>query len=55
VKRVRIVELETKKAGPLEQTWMERHQKRVGHKCDLIVKKSGWPPIYTCTNCGQEI
>jgi hypothetical protein len=55
MKKIKIGEFNTKKAGPLEETWMERHQKRAGHKCDLVVKESSWPPIYICATCGKGI
>jgi hypothetical protein len=43
----------SRKAGPLEETWMERHQKRTECKCDVVVKKGF--VTYVCTKCGREI
>lgn len=43
----------TRKAGPLEETWIERHQKRTGCKCDVVVKKGF--VTYICVKCGKEI
>jgi hypothetical protein len=42
-----------RKAGPLEQTWIERHQVRTDCKCDTVVKKGF--VTYVCTKCGKEI
>jgi hypothetical protein len=42
-----------RKAGPLEQTWIERHRKRADCKCEVIVKKGF--ATYVCEKCGKEI
>jgi hypothetical protein len=42
-----------RKAGPLEQTWIERHRQRTECKCDVIVKKGF--VTYVCVKCGREI
>lgn len=43
----------SRKAGPLEQTWIERHRKRDDCKCDLV-RKEGFV-TYVCIKCGREI
>lgn len=42
-----------RKAGPLEETWIERHQNWTDCKCDVIVKKGF--VTYICVKCGREI
>jgi hypothetical protein len=42
-----------RKAGPLEQTWIERHRRRTECKCDVVVKKGF--VTYICEKCGREI
>lgn len=42
-----------RKAGPLEETWIERHQNSADCKCDVVVKKGF--VTYICVKCGREI
>lgn len=42
-----------RKAGPLEETWIERHQNWTDCKCDVVVKKGF--VTYICVKCGREI
>lgn len=51
--KVRRNDSNSRKAGPLEETWMERHQKRTECKCDVVVKRGF--VTYICTKCGKEI
>jgi hypothetical protein len=51
--KIRWNESNFRKAGPLEETWIERHQKRTDCKCDVVVKKGF--VTYICTKCGKEI
>jgi len=51
--KVREGDSNSREAGPLEETWMKRHQRQTGCKCD-VVKKKGFV-TYVCTKCGKEI
>jgi hypothetical protein len=51
--KVRDDDSNSRKAGPLEETWMKRHQRQTGCKCN-VVKKKGFV-TYVCTKCGKEI
>jgi len=51
--RVRWNGSNSRKAGPLEETWVERHRKQADCKCDVIEKKGF--VTYVCVNCGKEI
>jgi hypothetical protein len=42
-----------RKSGPLEETWIERHQNGADCKCDVVVKKGF--VTYICVKCGREI
>ncbi len=51
--KVRSNSWSSRKAGPLEETWIERHQNRADCKCDVVMKKGF--VTYICTKCGREI
>ena len=53
ISRVRWGHSDLRKPGPLEETWIERHQRREDCKCAVIVKKGF--VTYVCTTCGREI
>ncbi len=42
-----------RKAGPLEETWIERHRRQADCKCNVIEKKGF--VTYVCVRCGSEI
>lgn len=45
-----------RKAGPLEQTWIEHHRKKTGCKGERFEKKGGCILFeYTCKTCGKKI
>lgn len=50
---VRYNDWHSRKAGPLEETWIERHRSRENCRCDVIVKKGF--VTYVCTKCGREL
>lgn len=51
--KVRCGDWSLRKPGPLEETWIERHQSRADCRCDVVVKKGF--VTYICTKCGREI
>ncbi len=51
--RIRGEGSDPRKAGPLEQTWIERHRRRADCPCDVVVKKGF--VTYICAKCGKEI
>ena len=44
-----------RRAGPLVQTWMDRHRKRTGCNGDLVEKRGGILSVYICKKCGKDI
>lgn len=51
--RIRYFNSSVRKAGPLEETWIERHRNSADCKCDFVTKKGF--VTYVCTKCGCEI
>jgi hypothetical protein len=55
VSKVQSIDSTVREAGPLEEGRIERHRQQADCKCDFVVKRSSWPPIFICIKCGEKI
>lgn len=55
MRKVKSYDADVRKAGPLVETWIERHRRWADCKCEMVEKKASWPPTYVCLKCGREI
>jgi hypothetical protein len=53
--KVAVKEVNVAKAGPLEETWIKRHQKRTGCTGKEFEKIGGILSEYRCKKCGKDI
>jgi hypothetical protein len=55
VSKVSGADSDPRNAGPLEQTWIERHRKRTGCTGTVFEKRGGLLSVYICKKCGKDI